>query len=96
MRNVSIRPWRLSPQQTAGVHLGCLIFDEQDREVDLVKSGLRDGEVQPGECIDFTVAVPPLHKPGRYRLQMDMMDEQQCWFYQVGSQPLEMELTVRE
>jgi len=96
VHNASLRPWLLRPQWTAGVHLGCMIYDDQDRLVDVVKSGLRDEEILPGESTDFTVAVPPLRQPGRYRLQMDMVDERQCWFYQTGSQPLEMELIVRE
>jgi hypothetical protein len=27
-------------------------------------------------------------------VQIDMLDEQQCWFYQTGSQPLEVEVIV--
>jgi hypothetical protein len=64
--------------------------------VDLVKSGLRDGEIAPGQSSEFTVAIPPLRQPGRYRLRIDMVDEQQCWFYQTGSEPLEMEFIVAE
>jgi protein tyrosine phosphatase (PTP) superfamily phosphohydrolase (DUF442 family) len=96
VRNTSLLPWRLSPLVTAGVHLGCHIFDERDRLIDMVKTGLRDCEVLPGQTVDFTLVLPPLLLPGRYRLQLDMVDEQQCWFYQVGSQPLEQELIVRE
>jgi hypothetical protein len=96
VRNASLEPWTLNPQWTAGVHLGCHVYDDQDRLIDLVKTGLRDGVVKPGESTDFTVVVGPLHRPGRYRLKMDMTDEQQCWFFQTGSQPLELELTVRE
>jgi protein tyrosine phosphatase (PTP) superfamily phosphohydrolase (DUF442 family) len=95
-RNASLAPWILRPQTTAGVHLGCRIYDDQDRLVDTVKSGLRDGKVKPGETVDFTLAVPPLRKAGRYRLMIDMVDEQLCWFYQTGSTPLELELIVRD
>jgi hypothetical protein len=94
--NTSLQSWRLSPQSTAGVHIGCFIYDEQDRLIDVIKSGFRDEVVQPNETTEFTVALPPLGKPGRYRLMVDMVDEQQCWFYQTGSQPLEVELTVVE
>jgi hypothetical protein len=62
----------------------------------VVKAGLQDAVVPPGDSIDLTVAIPPLRKPGRYRLQIDIVDEQQCWFYQTGSQPLEVELIARE
>jgi Tyrosine phosphatase family len=96
VRNASLAPWILRPQLTAGVHLGCFIYDERDHLVDQIRSGLRDGVVRPGESTDFTLVVPPLRQPGNYRLQIDMVEEQQCWFYQAGSAPLEMELIVRE
>jgi hypothetical protein len=96
VRNASLQAWRLSPLLTAGVHLGCHIYDAHDRQIDVVKTGLRDGQVLPGRMVDFTLVLPPLLLPGRYRLQLDMVDEQQCWFYQTGSEPLEQELIVRE
>jgi hypothetical protein len=95
-KNTSMGSWTLKPQWWAGVHLGCHIYDEQDFPVEVVKAGLRDGVVAPGETVDFLIAVPALQKAGRYRLVLDMTDEQQCWFYQMGSTPLELELIVRE
>jgi protein tyrosine phosphatase (PTP) superfamily phosphohydrolase (DUF442 family) len=95
-KNTSLGPWTLKPQWWAGVHMGCHIYDEQDYAVGVVKAGLRDGFVAPGESADFTMVVPALKKPGRYRLILDMTDEQQCWFFQMGSTPLELELIVRE
>jgi len=58
------------------------------------RSGLFDAEVLPGESIDITVIVPPFRAPGTYRILIDMVDEQQCWFYQAGSEPLEREIVV--
>jgi protein tyrosine phosphatase (PTP) superfamily phosphohydrolase (DUF442 family) len=94
--NTGIRPWQLSPFVTAGTHLGCHVFDEHDRQVETIKTGLRDQQILPGQSADFTVCLTGLSRPGRYRLLLDMIDEQQCWFYQTGSQPLELEVTVRE
>jgi hypothetical protein len=94
--NTSMLAWRLSPLLTAGVHLGCHIYDAADRQVDVVKTGLRDGVVPVGKTVDFELVLPPLRLPGRYRLLLDMVDEQQCWFYQAGSKPLEWELIVGE
>ena len=96
VRNSSILPWYLNPQVTAGTHLGCHIFDDRDRQIDVVKTGLRDVQMLPGDAIDFLLVLPAFAKPGRYRIQLDMVDEQQCWFYQTGSDPLEAEVTVRE
>jgi hypothetical protein len=95
-RNVSLSSWEFKPAWLAGVHLGCHVYDEQDKVVELAKAGLREAVVNPGESIDLTLVVSPLRRPGRYRLQLDMVDEQQCWFYQTGSQPLEVELVVRD
>jgi protein tyrosine phosphatase (PTP) superfamily phosphohydrolase (DUF442 family) len=94
VRNASILPWQLNPMKTAGTHLGCHIYDDHDRLIDVVKTGLRDGRVLPGQTVDFTLELPALALPGRYRVQIDMIDEQQCWFYQTGSQPLEVEVIV--
>jgi hypothetical protein len=96
VRNASMEAWHMSPLLAAGVHLGCHVFDETGREVDVVKTGLRDGEVLVGQTVDFTLVLPPFSKPGRYVLQLDMVEEQLCWFYQTGSQPLEQELIVCE
>jgi hypothetical protein len=95
-RNISLQPWALRPQLTAGVHIGCCIYDDQDHLVDTIKSGLRDESIMPGESTVFTLVLPPFRHPGRYRLQIDMVEEQECWFFQTGSEPLEWELTVRE
>ena len=42
-----------------------------------------DAVVPPGEAVDLTAALPPL-PPGRYHVQLDMIDEQHAWFYQTG------------
>jgi protein tyrosine phosphatase (PTP) superfamily phosphohydrolase (DUF442 family) len=96
VRNTSLLPWRLNPMTTAGTHLGCHFFDDRDVLIEVVKTGLRDGEVLCGQSVDLTLVLPAVAKPGRYRAQIDMVDEQQCWFYQMGSQPLELEVMVRE
>jgi hypothetical protein len=44
--------------------------------------------------MDFAIAIPPIHEPGRYRLLIDMVDELHCWFHQTGSDPLEQEIEV--
>jgi len=96
VRNTGLRPWRLRPENNAGVHAGLIVFDACDRWVVNGRSGLFDAVVEPGQSIDLTVVVPPLRQPGHYRLLVDMVDEQQCWFFQTGSQPLERELEVLE
>ncbi len=94
-RNLGIHPWRLKPEKNAGVHLGYVVIDAHNQLVALDRSGQFDAVVAPGESIELTVVLPALREPGRYQLWIDMVDEQQCWFYQAGSEPLEWDLEVR-
>lgn len=95
-RNASVKPWQFRPGSTAGIHIVVHVWDEHDRPIVLEKSGLRDAAVNPGEAIELTLVVPPLHKPGRYRLMVDLIDEQHGSFYQMGSAPLETEISARD
>jgi hypothetical protein len=94
--NTSAQPWRLRPGLNAGVHAAFILWDAFDRQIASGKAGLFDAEIAPGRSIDLTVALPALKEAGRYRLLVDMVDEQQSWFFQVGSEPLEEELDVSE
>ncbi len=96
VRNAGRKTWHLQPEINAGFHLRYIIWDALDQQVAAGRAGLFDEEVAPGETIQLTLAVPPLKKPGKYRLMVDMVDEPHCWFYQLGSEPLERELEVRE
>jgi hypothetical protein len=96
VRNTGVSAWQLRPETNAGVHVRYVLWDDQDRQVASARSGLYHAEVRPGETAEFTLALPALTRPGRYRLLVDMADEQQCWFFQAGSEPLETELDVRE
>jgi hypothetical protein len=95
-RNTSNQEWRLRPGTNAGTHAGYLVWDDAGNCLVHERAGLIDAVVTPGQCIDLTLALPALSKPGRYRLRVDMIDEPQCWFYQTGSEPLEAELEVRD
>jgi protein tyrosine phosphatase (PTP) superfamily phosphohydrolase (DUF442 family) len=95
-RNTSDRPWRLRPGLNAGVHAGFILWDACDRQVANGKAGLLDAEVPPGKDTCITVPLPALKEKGRYRLLVDMVDEQHSWFFQVGSEPLEEEFEVGE
>ncbi len=93
--NRGVRPWYFRPTLNAGIHVGFHIWDAQDRQVAMDKAGQFDAVVPPGRSIDVTLPLPALG-PGRYRLTVDLVDEQRCWFFQAGSEPLEEELEVRE
>jgi hypothetical protein len=94
--NTSTCPWRLRPGIAAGIHLGFMLWDGEDRQLATGRAGLFDAEVAPGESIELMLALPALKTPGRYHYLIDMVEESQCWFHQTGSEPLEKELEVCE
>jgi protein tyrosine phosphatase (PTP) superfamily phosphohydrolase (DUF442 family) len=96
VRNTGLKSWHFTPANTAGYHLVFLVKDEEQRWLDSGRAGLLDADVGPGQNIDVTLAVPAFKRAGKYRLMVDMLDEQQCWFYQVGTEPMELELDVYE
>jgi protein tyrosine phosphatase (PTP) superfamily phosphohydrolase (DUF442 family) len=93
--NTSIRPWHLRAGSTAGIHGSYGLWDSSGNLVCSGRSGLFDADVGPQESINLTLALPALRAPGIYRLQIDMVDEQHCFFHQAGSEPWEQELDVR-
>jgi len=95
-RNAAALPWRLSPSLTAGIHVCYLVRDDRGEQVAGGRAGLFEAEVAPGAAVDVTVPLPGLPRPGRYRLFVDLVDEQRCMFFQTGSDPLEEEFIVRE
>jgi protein tyrosine phosphatase (PTP) superfamily phosphohydrolase (DUF442 family) len=92
--NTGAAPWRFSPLLHAGVHCGFHVWDARDLVVARGKAGQFDAGVTPGRSIDLTLVVPAIRVPGRYRLRVDLVDEQHCWFFQAGSEPLEEEIVV--
>lgn len=94
--NTSLECWRLSPDSNAGIHLTYNLGDDTFQYQFTGAAGLFRAEVPPGGSIDLTLALPAVRRPGRYHLLVDMLDAQQCSFYQTGSEPLEEELEVRE
>ena len=53
-----------------------------------------DATVPPGGHIDLTLSLPALDIPGRYRLRVDMVDEQHAYFLQEGCEPLAWEVEI--
>jgi hypothetical protein len=94
-RNTSPETWHLSPDSEAGIHL-TFTLSNGGGYCFVGRAGLFRADVPPGGSIDLTLALPAVNRPGRYHLLVDMVDEQQCCFYQTGSEPMEQELDVRE
>ena len=94
--NTSVQPWVLQPGANAGVHLGWYLFsEERTEEAGEGRSGLFDAVVPPQGHVDLTVALPAL-PPGRYHVDLDMVNEQHAWFYQLGTtEPVTVDVEVR-
>ena len=93
--NQSVKPWRLRPGTNAGIHVLWQVLKPDEEVVKEGRAGLFHAEVLPRGAIELTLALPAIAVPGRYRLRIDMADEQHAHFHQLGPQPLEVELQVR-
>jgi hypothetical protein len=93
-RNTSVKPWLFRPESNAGIHVSYVLHDQADRICAMDRAGLFHAEVRPGESIDLVLPFAALDRPGRYLLQVDMVDEQHAFFFQTGSEPLLRELEV--
>jgi hypothetical protein len=77
------------------VRLGNHWFDESGKTF-----ALDDGrselpfDVKPGEQVLMQLAVRPPNKPGRYVLEIDMLQEKVTWFSQKGSKTLRTKVRV--
>jgi hypothetical protein len=93
-RNTGTVTWHVRPGKNAGYHPGYVLFNPAGEQLASERAGLFETEVAPGASLDVTLDLPPLERPGRYRLLVDMVKELYCWFYQTGSEPLELVLNV--
>ena len=60
------------------------------------RAGLFDGVVRARREHRPDAGLPALCTSRALPLSVDLVDEQQCWFFQTGSEPLEREFDVRE
>jgi hypothetical protein len=94
-RNTSVKPWHFQPGRNAGIHAKYGVFDEWQHSVaEEARAGLFHRTVQPGEHVDLQLVLPPLSRPGRYVLRVEMADEQHGSFLQSGCEPLFCDLEV--
>jgi hypothetical protein len=94
-RNTGTTPWAMHPGSNAGIHAGFNLYGPGDVLVGTGRAGLFEAAIPPGQQVEVTMVLPALETPGRYRVVVDMVDEQQGWFSQFGSEPLEEELEAR-
>ncbi len=95
-RNTGIRTWNFRPAMHSGIHAGFVLWDDQEKQVADGRAGFFTKDVAPGETVDMTVVIAPPHKAGKHRLLLDLLDEKQGWFFQLGAEPREEELEIRD
>lgn len=94
VHNQSVENWHFRAARHTGVHVGYQITGEGGYRVE-GRSGLADFDVAPGQRVAIEVKLPPLPRPGRYEVLMDLTDEGRNWFFWSGSSPLRSILEVR-
>lgn len=97
VHNTGHAVWQLRPENNAGVHVGYVVQDMDGKALANGRSGLFLAQVPPGKSIDLTLILPEWVASGhRYRILVDMVEEQQFWFFQAGSEPWEWEFQARD
>jgi protein tyrosine phosphatase (PTP) superfamily phosphohydrolase (DUF442 family) len=95
-RNTSPEPWDFHASGRGGVRLGYVVAGRSVPAYFEGRGGCLDRIVAPGESIELTAPFPPL-AAGKYRVRFDLIDEDgRAWFHQLGAEPWEEELIVRE
>jgi SAM-dependent methyltransferase len=89
--------WLVSRSAPKGtVRLGVKLLNENDEVIDEVHgSPPLPRATAPGEKILLTVSRPAPTTAGRYKLKIDLLDQDICWFEQQGSAPMELQFEVR-
>lgn len=92
--NLSMRKWVFKPGTNAGIKLQWNLSNLAGEVLGGGFSGNFNAILAPGESIDLSMVVPPLAKPGRYLLRLDLNDPQHAAFHQTGSDILEIEVLI--
>lgn len=96
VRNLGDTEWLREEAPEGGyVMLGGHVLDAQGRH--LKRGHLRaplPRKVAPGEEVEVRAELLLPSPPARYRVRLDMVDEFICWFEQVGSPTLDIEVEV--
>src|SRR5262249_20889587 len=52
------------------------------------------GDIAPGSEMELVLPIRAPETPGKYILLLDLVQEQVAWFYEKGSNPVELNVTV--
>jgi ABC-type polysaccharide/polyol phosphate transport system ATPase subunit len=93
VENVGDTVWRsLPPTRRGTVMVGGRLYSG-DRYLGETLRALIPRDVHPAErvCVEFKFKLPD---PGTFRVEIDLVDEDICWFAERGSTPLPIEVTI--
>ncbi|HEY0455673.1 MAG TPA: methyltransferase domain-containing protein, partial [Verrucomicrobiae bacterium] len=96
VRNVSPVAWPLFSAATSNaVKLGNHWLDTFGRTIvhDDARTSI-PAAVLPGQSVDLALSVTVPGKPGKYILELDLVQEHVCWFAQHGSKSTRLEIEV--
>jgi thioesterase domain-containing protein/acyl carrier protein len=85
VRNCGDKPWKAN--EVVSLSLGSLCFTKKGQNVLLVDTGTPLGkELNPGESAHIKLPLLMPGKEGRFRFEIDMLDQNDTWFHYKGSQ----------
>jgi hypothetical protein len=93
--NQSQEIWKLQPGPNVGIQAVYHLFAANSEKVFQDRSGLKAGEVKPGESTRFEIPIPKLKQPGKYTLMVDLVATEHRSFVQHGNRPLFHSFEVR-
>jgi protein tyrosine/serine phosphatase len=94
--NTSRQPIPFQSAHDRGVHLGAHLRLTGGGDPIELRAGRVDLELAPGATTELTLPLPPIASPGRYEVEVDLVDEGVKWFQALGSQPLTLPIEVAE
>ena len=94
--NTSRQPIPFRSARDHGVHLGAYLRPAGGGDPIELRAGRVDLELAPGATTELTLPLPPIASPGRYDVEIDLVDEGVKWFQALGSQPLTLPIEVAE
>jgi 2-polyprenyl-3-methyl-5-hydroxy-6-metoxy-1,4-benzoquinol methylase/glycosyltransferase involved in cell wall biosynthesis len=88
--------WLTSPTPRAGIVMPAVrVFDEDGLLVtEFHGEPLLPHAVAPGESVCVKIVYKAPQRSGKYRLKLDLVDQQVAWFEQKGTEPLVIEFEV--
>lgn len=98
--NAAIEPWEFRPGAAGGVQLRYHLYSAAGEKVFTGHAWRFARTVRPGESVDLVAGFPPLPTPGKYVVNIDLLDTQpidklDADFSQYGSELLVFDIVVK-